>query len=131
MAGKLLYSGTEQRGLPVTLTADQFHKHIAPRHKDFDQCWPFPTNRGMICIQTCHNFLCLDDALRSPAVLVRDKGWDDRDNYYGPPVVSLAALGLRFAFLKVCVEFRNGRGQVITAFSVDSVNPDDRPLVTQ
>src|SRR5215216_7035460 len=126
MAGALLYSGTEKRGHLVTLTADWFHNHIAASHRDFDRCWPFPTNRSTICQQTCHFFLCLDDALHNPIVLMRDKDHDARDNYYGPPVVSLAAIGVRYAFLQLCVEFRNSRGRVITAFSVDNVHPNDR-----
>ena len=131
MPGAILYSGTDQRSLPITLTLDQFMNHIAPRHHDFDQCWPFPESRSQACLLTCSNFLCLDDALRNPYVILRDKGYDDRDNYYGPPVVNSAALGLQYQFLKVCVEFRNGKGRVITAFGEDEVHRYDRPLVAR
>jgi len=108
MLGTLLYSGMETRGLPVELTEEWFNKHIAARHRDFDTCWPFPSQRSEICLMTCSFFLCLDEALQNPLVLKRDKENDDRDNYYGPPIVSLAAQGYRTEYLKVCVQFRSG-----------------------
>jgi hypothetical protein len=83
MTGTLLYSGIEKRGLPVELSVEWFNEHIAARHQDFDKCWPFPKRRSEICLMTCNNFLCLDEALRNPLVLKRDKEHDDRDNYYG------------------------------------------------
>jgi hypothetical protein len=81
-----------------------------------------------VCERTCVNFLCLDEALRDPLVLLRDKDFDDRDCYYGPPVLSVAVQGFHDTYLKVVVEFEHGRGRVVTAYSVDMVSPDDRPL---
>lgn len=126
---KPLVQVTDARGLSVSLFERQFFDHIAVRHNDFNHCWPFSANRSQACLMTCNSFLCLEEAILHPLELRRDKLHDNRDNYYGPPVVSLAAQGMRNAYLKVCVEFNKGRGRVITAFSTDIVSPDDRPLV--
>jgi hypothetical protein len=130
----LLFSGVDKRGHRVTLEAKWFYDHIhnSPRHTgEFRHCWPFPKDRSQACLLTCDDFFfCLDEALRDPATIIRrDKDFDDRDNYYGPPTINLANLGLRYAYLKVCVAFRGGRGRVITAFHVDEISAADRPLV--
>ena len=128
----LLYSGTEVSGLPVTLTADRFYGHISPRHPEFAHCWPFQADRCAVCLMTCDDmFLCLDEALRSPIELRRDKDFDDRDNYYGPQIISLATQGYRAGYLQVSVKFINRIGTVVTAFSTNEISHRDRPWVNR
>jgi hypothetical protein len=105
MSLRRLFSKMDCRYVTVELYDFQYKYHIQDRHPN---------------IEVKH----LLQVITKPDLIVRDMNYDTRENYYLRGIIPNQPTH----FLKVCVDFTNPTGKIITAFVTDKPKKGERVI---